>query len=201
MNQKIKNVWIRSIFSLLIGILLVAYPGVASIYFVMLIGAMFLIPGIISIFNFMFNRQTARSFPIGGLGTLLFGLWLLITPGMFVTILMYILGAVLVLAGMNMIIGLINMRKYTMVAAGFYIVPLLVLIAGIIVLFNPFKTAELPFIVLGISSVVYGIFGMFNAYRFRHYNNSNIEDATIISEEDDNTTIKIEDKKNADDHI
>ena len=37
MNQKIKNVWIRSIFSLLIGILLVAYPGTASIYFVMLI--------------------------------------------------------------------------------------------------------------------------------------------------------------------
>lgn len=200
MNQKIKNVWIRSIFSLLIGILLVAYPGVASIYFVMLIGAMFLIPGIISIFNFMFNRQTVHSFPIGGLGTLLFGLWLLITPGMFVTILMYILGAVLVLAGMNMIIGLINMRKYTMVAVGFYIVPLLVLIAGIIVLLNPFKTAELPFIVLGISSVVYGIFGMFNAYRFRHFQN-NIEDATIISEENNDTIIKIEEKKNADDHI
>lgn len=200
MNQKIKNMWIRSIFSLLIGILLVAYPGTASIYFVMLIGAMFLIPGIISIFNYLLNKQATRSFPIGGLGTLLFGLWLLITPGMFVTILMYMLGAVLVLAGMNMIVGLVNMRKHTPVSAGFYIVPLLVLIAGIVVLFNPFKTAELPFIVLGVSAVVYGVSGMFNAYRFRRFRNNDIEDATIISEEHD-TVIKIEDKKNANDNV
>ncbi len=198
MNQKIKNAWIQSIFSVLTGILLVAFPGTASIYFVMLIGVMFLIPGIISVFNYVFNKQqkTTRSFPIGGVGTFLFGLWLLISPGMFVTILMYMLGVALVLAGMNMIAGLISMRRHVPVSFGFYIVPILILIAGIIVLFNPFKTAALPFIVLGASAIVYGISVIFNAYKFRRSRNNDIEDATVISEEQDAAM-----KKDTDDNV
>lgn len=114
-----------------------------------------------------------------GLGSLLFGLWLLIMPGFFVRILMYVLGAMLVLAGLNMLAGLVNARRLMPVAWGFYVVPVLILAAGIVVLFNPFQTAELPFIVLGVTSIVYGVFDMFEAYKFRRTGVEIIEETEV----------------------
>ena len=102
MTSKVNNVWVRGIFSLIIGVLLVLYPGTASIYFVMAIGAFFFIPGLITVVARLVNRGVRRVIPFMGLGSLLFGLWLLIMPGFFVRILMYVLGAMLVLAGLNM---------------------------------------------------------------------------------------------------
>lgn len=179
MTSKVNNVWVRGIFSLIIGVLLVLYPGTASIYFVMAIGALFFIPGLITVVARLVNRGVRRVFPFMGLGSLLFGLWLLIMPGFFVCILMYVLGAMLVLAGLNMLAGLVNARRLMPVAWGFYVVPVLILAAGIVVLFNPFQTAELPFIVLGVTSIVYGVFDMFEAYKFRRTGVEIIEETEV----------------------
>lgn len=168
MKNRLNNVWMRSIFSLVIGVLLVLYPGDASIYFVMALGVLFLLPGIISFITMVRMPAGQRSFPIIGLGSILFGLWLLIMPAFFVAFLMYALGTVLVIAGLSSIVELVKTRKLVSVPAGFYVVPVLVLIAGLVVLFNPFQTAELPFIVLGASSILYALSGMFNAWRFRN---------------------------------
>lgn len=167
MASKVSNVWIRGIFSLIIGVLLVLYPGTASVYFVMAIGALFFVPGLIAVVTHLLHRREGGVFPFMGLGSLLFGLWLLIMPGFFVFILMYILGAVLVLAGLNMLSGLVSMRRLAPVAWGFYAVAVLVFLAGIVVLLNPFQTAEIPFIVLGVTSIIYGIFDMVEAHKFR----------------------------------
>ena len=53
------------------------------------------------------------------------------------------------------------------VPLGVYIVPTLVLIAGIVVLMNPFQAATVPFIVLGVSSMVYALSDLFRLIRYR----------------------------------
>ena len=60
MTSKVNNVWVRGIFSLIIGVLLVLYPGTASIYFVMAIGALFFIPGLITVVARLVNRGVSR---------------------------------------------------------------------------------------------------------------------------------------------
>ena len=123
------------------------------------------------------------SFPIAGLGSLLFGLWLMIMPAFFVGILMYVLGAVLVLAGISQIVNLSAARSWTVVPGGFFVV--LVLIAGVVVLFNPFTAATVPFIILGVSSIVYGLSDLVNIIRFRQKKDIQtpiIEDVTPIEE-------------------
>lgn len=198
MMAKLSNVWIRGIFSIVMGILLVMYPGIASIYFVMAIGAMFFIPGIIALVSFFVNRKNGFPFPIIGLGSLLFGLWLLIMPSFFVFILMYVLGAVLVLAGLNMIMNLISARKYWKVAIGFFIVPVLILLVGILVLINPFETAELPFIVLGVSCIIYALSDMLNAYKFSRTRVEIIDDSKkdVVTDISDNKLLQSVDGKN-----
>ena len=149
---------IRCICALVLGVLLVAWPEAAILYLVITIGALFLVPGLFSVFGYLTRgKQNGMSFPIAGLGSLLFGLWLMIMPAFFVGILMYVLGAVLVLAGISQIVNLSAARSWTVVPGGFFVVPVLVLIAGVVVLFNPFTAATVPFIILGVSSIVYGL--------------------------------------------
>lgn len=159
---------IRCVCALIIGVLLVVWPEAAILYLVITIGALFLVPGVMAVFGYLMRGKEVRSsFPILGLGSLLFGLWLMITPAFFVEILMYVLGAVLVLAGISQIVNLSAARTWTLVPIGFFVIPVLILIAGVVVLFNPFEAATIPFIVLGVSGIVYGLSDLVNIIRFR----------------------------------
>ena len=76
-------------------------------------------------------------------------------------------------------------RSWTVVPGGFFVIPVLVLIAGIVVLFNPFTAAAVPFIILGVSSIVYGLSDLINIIRFRQKKEPGmpeIEDITPIEE-------------------
>ena len=179
----------RCVSAVAIGILLMVWPEAAIIYLVIAIGAMFFLPSLFSLVGyFMKGRQAGMYFPIISLGSLLFGLWLMVSPAFFVGILMYVLGAVLVFAGISQIANLLNARSHTVVPFGFYVMPVLILLAGIVVLANPFAAASIPFIILGVSSAVYGITELINIYKFRKkeekvmMNEVMIEDVTPIEE-------------------
>ena len=80
------------------GILLVAFPNEVGNYFIIVIGVVFLVPSLISLISYavMKNRDgVKRRFPIESIGSLLFGMWLMITPGFFADLLTYLLGFVL----------------------------------------------------------------------------------------------------------
>ncbi len=180
---------IKGICAVIIGVLLVAWPEAAIVYLVIAIGAMFFVPGLVSILGYVFKgRELGMMFPIVSVGSLLFGLWLMVSPAFFVGILMYVLGAVLVFAGIGQIMQLMSARRWTKVHGGFYVMPVLILIAGMIVLFNPFAAAAVPFIILGVSSMVYGITDIINLTRFRKKDDGKatgevvIEDVTPIEE-------------------
>jgi len=88
-------------------------------------------------------------------------------PTFFINILMYILGGLLVLAGIQQIVSLISVRKWTIVPWVFYLIPVLILVVGIVILVYPFQTAANTFIVFGIASIIYGISELINSYKFR----------------------------------
>jgi len=103
---------IRGICAVLMGVLLVAWPEAAIVYLVIAIGAMFFVPSVFSLVGyFMKGRQMGMMFPIVSVGSLLFGLWLMVSPAFFVGILMYVLGVVLVFAGICQIVQLFNARS------------------------------------------------------------------------------------------
>ena len=168
-----------SLCSLIVGILLVAMPGVAAIYLVMVIGLLFLLPGLVGIVSYLValhrGETSSRSlFPIVAVGSILFGLWLIITPAFFIEIIMYILGILLVMAGLSQLSTFVSMRTYTPVAFGWYIVPVLVFISGLVILFNPFQAAEIPFIVLGAAFIVYSVTDLIRLFKYRK------DDAKVI---------------------
>ena len=110
-------------------------------------------------------------FPLVGLGSLLFGVFLCFFPNLFVTYLMYVFGFLMVVAGINQIWNLFRLRRlipfrwYVLLAA------LVILGLGVFVLLKPMASASLPFILLGVTFILYGISELVNGVRWRKCEN------------------------------
>ena len=180
---------IRTICALVIGLVLVVWPDAAANYIVITIGVLFLIPGFVALVGYFAVKPrpgVSRRFPVEAVGSVLFGLWLVIKPAFFADILMFILGFILILGGAQQIASLAAARRWTTVPGAFYIVPSLILIAGVVALFNPTGTRNTVIMVIGITSLVYALSELVNWFKFdrRRPNlpvkKDDIEDAEII---------------------
>lgn len=169
MKKAINYFMIRIIFAILLGMMLILWPGYAIFYLVITIGILFIIPGLISLISYFTYSRAKRPdtpFLLAGVGSLLFGIVLVSAPHFFVNVLMYLLGIILLLGGIEQIVTLVRAKKWTTVPVAFYVVPSLILIAGILVLFNPFGTAEILFILIGATCLVYGVAEFINWFKF-----------------------------------
>ena len=171
----------RALCSIVIGILLLKYPDNSVTWLTMAIGILFLLSGIIALISYWNAKRhvgeytitdaqgrivsgTQPSFPLVGLGSVLLGLTLVLSPDMFVRWLMYILGAMLILGSINQLIVLVTARRYGSIGAFFWIAPILLFIAGIFIFIKPMESAELPMIILGWCMLVYGITEIINSF-------------------------------------
>lgn len=186
---------ILALCTILIGAILISFPANATRWLVTAIGALFLVPGIVSIISYIVHRQrihsviaqtqdgtknSRTSFPFIGIGSTLFGSVLLASPCSFLSALLYLLGAFLVLAGLTQIYRLLLLRKQYKLSAIPYIISSLVSIAGIVVIILNHKTGvpipnapttephgELPSLIFGVTSIVYGLTEIVYAIQFR----------------------------------
>lgn len=169
--NNISNAALRSALSIVLGFILVIWPEIAANYLVITIGVLFILPGAFSLIGYFYKRKSAnapkRTFPVEAVGDILFGVWLVVMPDFFINIMMYILGALLVLGGLFQIIALCRARKWSAVQWGYYIVPALVMLSGIVILAYPFGTVTTTFIVFGASMIIYGFTELVNNYKFR----------------------------------
>lgn len=150
---------LRVVSAILLGMVLLLNPNAVN-YVVITIGVLFIIPGLLAFVNYLFSAREKRPesvYMFAGLGSLLLGIALVAAPDFFIKILMYILGAVLVVGGIEQFVVLFRARKFTQVAKGFYIIPTLLFIMGVVVLFDPIKTTQTIFMFIGATCLVYGI--------------------------------------------
>lgn len=157
----------RSACALVIGLVLVLFPNQAAQYLVIAVGCVFLVPSFISILAHYAKPAALRGgFPLFSVGSLLFGLWLVLAPGFFADLLTYILGIVLLLGGIQELTLLTAARSWTRVPLMAYAVPVLIVLAGLFALFNPLGVRSTIFIVIGISCLVYTLSELVNWFGF-----------------------------------
>lgn len=176
----------RSVCAVLVGCLLAFNPQQITTLLVQLIGGLFFLSGLGSLLNYVRwqyvkNTNYAPLFPVVGVGSLLFGLFLVFFPSYFITYLMFMLGGLLVVAGVSQLGVLLNYRRVMPLMWITTVVPVLVLCVGLYILFQPMDSASMPFVVLGIASIVYGVFEMINGIRLNRY--SRLADETTTFEE------------------
>ena len=177
---------LRAAAAVIIGLVLVLFPEQASEYLVITIGIIFMVPSLIGIIGYFASDKDVRPrFPIEGIGSLLFGLWLVVMPGFFADLLTVVFGLFLLAGAICQIASLCITRRYMPVSVAFFIVPVLILIAGLLALFNPTGTRATALIVIGIGSLVYALSELVNYFRFIRRRKSIIEKMKAKASETD----------------
>ncbi len=169
----------RALCALLIGILLVSNPTEMTVLLVQIIGGLFAVSGLLAIIGY-FTARIRQSgfrpvFPIVGVGSLLFGAVLMLWPEKFVDFLMYVMGGLLVLIGVGQIANLINYRKFSPLSWSLFVLPVLLAATGVLVIAYPIEAASVPFTILGVAYIIYGVGEFLLGIRF--YRNRRLFDA------------------------
>ena len=104
-------------------------------------------------------------FPIVGIGSMVLGVILAIMPTTFIHGMMYVIAGLLVLGALNMMFNLSMARKFASIGLGFWIMPLLLLVLGVLMIAKPDLFAAMPFRILGWALIVYGVIECINAIK------------------------------------
>ena len=173
----------RAISAIAIGCLLIKYPDNTVTWITVAIGILFLLSGLISLIVYVNARKNVSefkildtegrviagekpTFPIVGVGSLILGALLALTPNVFITALMYIIGGILILGAINQYMNLINARRYGKVGFGFWVFPSVVLLIGLYVIIKPMAPASMAMLILGWCSLLYGVTELVNSLKF-----------------------------------
>ena len=147
----------RILTAAILGLLMVFYPEDAGNYFVMVIGALFMIPSIISLATVVAAKGRGFTLPVLSLGSLLFGFWMIVSPDFFSTLLIYVLGFLLVIGGVVQLNMYMVSRALVRVSPFYYISSVLILLAGLVALFNPGGMQRTAFLIIGCTSLYYAL--------------------------------------------
>ena len=173
----------RAISAIAIGCLLIKYPDNTVTWITVAIGILFLLSGLISLIVYVHARKNVSefkimdmnghviagekpTFPIVGVGSLILGAMLALTPNVFITAVIYIIGGILILGAINQYMNLINARKYGQVSFGFWVFPSVVLLIGLYVIIKPMVPASMAMLILGWCSLLYGVTELVNSLKF-----------------------------------
>lgn len=213
----------RSVSAIAVGILLIKYPDNTVTWITVAIGVLFLLSGIISLVVYVNARKNMSqykitdaegnviageqpTFPLAGVGSVILGALLALTPNIFITALMYIIGAALILGAINQYMNLVNARKYGKIGFGYWIFPSVILLIGLYVIIKPMAPVSMAMLILGWCSLLYGVTEMINSMKFyadkRKFKQAQeIPVAEEIIEETPAITEVSEEKTPSDDHL
>lgn len=165
---------LSSLIVLGIGISLVLYATEMARYIVQGVGVLFLLPGLITIFNAFTKYKSTQSLPIiplivGG-GCVLMGIVLLVIPSTFINALFYLLASLLVLGGFFQIIQLIRWSREGMKnGVVYYLFPLAIFSVGLYLLLRPLEEIEYPYLIVGYAAILYSVIELLTFIRIARY--------------------------------
>lgn len=158
-----------AVITLVVGLLFVIFPDSVVKWIVKIIGIVSLVGGaaqIISYFTYM-RKYPHSSFPIFGILISIWGILLLVQPEVWVNLFMIVMSVPMILLAIGQLMALYRQRQMGFeFGFGNYILPILLLLAGVLVIFNPFSTAMWLVLFVGVWCIIYGIVGMLNFFRF-----------------------------------
>lgn len=173
---------VRALCAIVVGGLLIKYREQTVTWMTIAIGVLFFVSGALSCASYFSARRHkddpqvfdangrqltgfTPTFPIVGLGSILLGLALAIMPDVFVTWLMYILSAILILGAVSQYVTLHSASRVARIGWGFWLMPTVLLLVGVLAVVYPSAIASAPLLVIGWSMVVYGVVEIVNVVK------------------------------------
>ena len=197
----LQSTFFRALTAIAVGVLLIKFPDNTVTGITIAIGVLFLISGLVSVLTYWNARRHASEYkiydvegrqvagqtpmlPIVGIGSIILGGILALMPTTFVSLLMYVIGAILVLGAVNQFFSLIAARRYGRLSLFYWVCPTLILLAGLYLMIYPFDSLSNTLFFFGWLTLFYGLVEAVNSLVF-YFNRRRWEkeQEVIISEE------------------
>ena len=158
--------WISILINSLVfltGLILVMLNSRAKVLetVVVIFGILIIVPSLITLIS-IFSKKIAGQFGMLALlptvGSLILGIVLVCNPSLFVSLLVYLFAAILLLIGIYDLWRLISTDNNTRYALAFYVVPILLIIGGVVLFAVDVETVESMLVLIaGIGLMLCGI--------------------------------------------
>ncbi len=185
------NYTISAILCVLLGLVLIIWPGTTTQIVCMSLGIVLLAYGIIQIAIYLFNRERtiiSQGMMLLGIVFAVIGTWILLKPEMIIMAVPVIVGVLIVIHGLHNIVQAIALQKdryerwWVALIFG-----LLTVIFGGILIYNPFEAVELVVRLIGVFLIYDGLSDIWILSRVSKVkkDKERIIDAEFVDIEDD----------------
>ena len=160
---------IFSIIFILIGAFLLARPEDAIHLVSYALGIILVMWGLISVIQFFTDKESQNYLELSfivGVFVLIFGIIVLIRPNTIASIIPLLLGIWMLINGVTKLSYALTLNKDKN-ASGSIIVSILIVILGILLIFNPFAGAKTLVQILGVSIIIYSLLDLIECFTIR----------------------------------
>ncbi len=161
-SNPVVNSVIRGLATMLVGLLLLFVSDSALPLLIRVTGAVFFLPALVSMVNIYISRAETAIVPkvlmsLINIGSMAFGLWLMILPDTFIELFTTLLAIILFVFALYQVIVIVAAQRHTRISLGMLVAPLLLIVAAVVILAVPFETAATISVVFGICAIIAGI--------------------------------------------
>ena len=174
----------RGILTIVIGGVLIFVPGLTMRAVMIIIGAMLLLNGVITIIlsNVRKSSATVGLFPFQGILNIVFGIVFIASPTMMVKIFVFVLGLILLLMGFFQLAGALGILRRSAISWIYLMIGILTFASGIYLITGTMESAETILQFLGVILIINGLSELVMAWQVRRrptlYKGSAIQDVT-----------------------
>jgi uncharacterized membrane protein HdeD (DUF308 family) len=160
---------IRALTAIAIGIVMVMSRTNALELAVRIIAAFLFASGVVSLIVGYRHRSNGTMGLMGfnGVVDIILGLMLFMFPGFVSGLLIYVIAFILICFGLFQIVGLISANRVMRIGLWSFVMPLLVLAAGVFLITKPAFVGEAIGVVAGASLIVYGASELLSSWKMR----------------------------------
>ena len=166
--EKIRKdvVW-SSIAYLIIGFILLIKPGTALVTIVHILALLAVVMGVVSLVTYFKDKYSVgNGGVIKGIVYFVIAAFLYFGAGFIISIVPFILGLLIVISGIVKLQEALDMMNRADGSVTVLVIAILSLVFGILILINPFGTAELLFRIIGIALIYNGVSDLLTVFYF-----------------------------------
>lgn len=160
LNVVKSNIVEQAIISIVVGLLLMFWPGITIVTVLYLVGVVFAVMGISSLVSYFRAPETERQVGVVATGVFfcLVALIVFLFPQVIAGFFSVVLGIILVICGAVNAVRSGELKKYGERSWGFSMgLSVLIIIGGLVIIANPFETTSLFVFILGLIIAANGI--------------------------------------------
>lgn len=186
----------RGILAIIIGLLMALYPDFIQQMLFQVIGIIFIFGGVVAAFSYFRmknedgekNRKIVSAIPFTAIISVILGIIILVKYEFMLEMTVFILGFLLILVGVGQLMMMMAMRSGSKFNLWMFIIPVIVILSGVFICFNPFSAVRKLFIFFGFVTMFYGVADIVMLIAFKN-NKKDKEDKIQESEKLEDTSL------------